>query len=285
MAYVTYEQEGQLAVITLRRPERRNALGRELCKDLRAAYEKFEADADVAVGILTGEGNFCAGRDIKETRWENGDEPHDAGFPSPDLFYYSRLTKPLIAAVNSYAFGGGMLLALAFPDLVICAESAVFELSEVQRSLLGAWELGWNLGVPRAAAMEIALGRRMSGRRAYELGLANAVVPDDELLDTAREWARQLLILPPAIIRRHRELLRLHSERPMSAEVQALWERYWDEHMHSVDFDEGDRAFLEKREAKYQINAYASDFVEQSAKNYRGTARRAVYGVDQQERV
>jgi dehydration protein DpgD len=216
MAYVTYEKEGQLAMITLRRPERRNALGRELCRDLRAAYDQFEADTDVAVGILTGQGNFCAGRDIKETRWADGDEPHDAGFPSPDLFYYSRLTKPLIAAVNSYAFGGGMLLALAFPDLVICAESAVFELSEVQRSLLGAWELGWNLGVPRAAAMEIALGYRMSGRRAYELGLANAVVPDDELVDTAREWARQLLILPPAIIRRHRELLRLHSARPMS---------------------------------------------------------------------
>ncbi|MFF4795594.1 enoyl-CoA hydratase/isomerase family protein [Streptomyces sp. NPDC001276] len=271
-----------MAVITLRRPERRNALGRELCRDLRAAYEAFEEDTDVAVGILTGEGNFCAGRDIKETRWD-AEGPHDAGFPSPDLFYYSQLTKPLIAAVNSYAFGGGMLLALAFPDLVICAESAVFELSEVQRSLLGAWELGWNLGLPRAAAMEIALGYRMSGRRAYELGLANAVVPDDQLLDTAREYAQKLLVLPPAIIRRHRELLRKHADRPMSAEVKALWERYWDEHMHSVDFDEGDRAFLEKREAKYRINAYARDFEEQSAMNYTGTARRAVYGVDQHE--
>ncbi|MFC5746587.1 enoyl-CoA hydratase/isomerase family protein [Actinomadura rugatobispora] len=281
MAYVTYEKEGRIAVITLRRPDRRNALGRDLCRDLRAAYEAFENDTDVAVGILTGEGNFCAGRDIKETRWDDPEGPHDAGFPSPDLFYYSRLTKPLISAVNSYAFGGGMLLALAFPDLVICAESAVFELSEVQRSLLGAWELGWNLGLPRAVAMEVALGYRMSGRRAHELGLANAVVPDDQLMDTAREWAQKLLVLPPAIIRRHRELLRKHADRPMSTEVKELWERYWDEHMHSVDFDEGDRAFLEKREAKYRTNAYAPDFEEQSAKNHTGTAQRAVYGADQ----
>lgn len=281
MSYVTFEKDGPIAVITLCRPERRNALGRELCRDLRAAYEAFEADEEVTVGIITGEGNFCAGRDIKETKWDNTDGPHDAGFPSPDLFYYSRLTKPLISAVNSYAFGGGMLLALAIPDLVICAESALFELSEVQRSLLGAWELGWNLGLPRPVAMEIALGYQMTGRRAYELGLANAVVPDDKLLDVAKEWARKLFVLPPAIIKRHRELVRKHADRPMSDEVKALWERYWDEHMNSADFDEGDRAFLDKRSAKYTINPYAADFEERSARNYTGSAARAVYGVDQ----
>jgi enoyl-CoA hydratase/carnithine racemase len=282
MQYVTYEKDGQIAIITLRRPERRNALGRELCRDLREAFTELEADPEVWVGILTGEGNFCAGRDLKETTWDGAEGPHDAGFPSPDLFYHNRLSKPLISAVNSYAFGGGLLLALSFPDLVICGESAVFELSEVQRSLLGAWEAGWDLGLPRPIAMEMALGYQIGGRRAYEVGLANAVVPDEKLLDTAKEWARRVLVLPPAIVKRHRELVRKHAARPMSDEVKTLWERYWDEHMNSADFDEGDRAFLEKRAAQYRIQAFAAGFEEESAKNYKGTAARARYGVDQQ---
>jgi len=71
----------------------------------------------------------------------------------------------------------------------------------------------------------------------------------------------------------------------MSNEVRTLWERYWDEHMNSADFDEGDRAFLEKRPARYRVEAFAAGFEEESAKNYTGTAARARYGVDQQEPV
>lgn len=248
-----YEGRGSHALITLNRPERRNALGAELCRDLRTAYERLEADPQILCGIITGAGTaFCAGRDVSETMWPGDGSPHEVAAPPRDLYYDNKLSKPIIGAVNGPAFGGGMIMALCFCDLVVTMDSALFELSEVQRSLLRAWDIGWNLGLPRHAAMEVALGYRLSGQRLYELGIANEVVTAaDELLPAAERRAAHFENLSQAIVRGHRELVRAHAKPVMAPEVHARWQELKAAHELTPEFDEGDRSFLDKRAPAY----------------------------------
>ena len=250
--FVSYERVGSCALITLNRPARRNALGRELCRDLRSAYESFDADGDAVAAVITGAGTaFCAGRDVKETVWSDG-QAHDVVPPPRDLYYDNELSKPVIGAVNGHAFGGGMILALCFCDLLVSARSALFEMSEVQRSLLRAWDIGWNLGLPRHSAMEIALGYRLTGQRLYELGIVNEVVDEfAELVPAALRRGEHFAGLSPAIVRGHRELVRAHSRPVMAPEVADRWRELKAAHELTSDFDEGDKAFLEKRHPAY----------------------------------
>ena len=253
MEYVKYERAGTCAVITLNRPERRNALGGELCRDLRAAYERLESDAEVKSAVITGAGSaFCAGRDIKETVWPADGGAHDVVPPPRDLYYDNALTKPVIGAVNGHAFGGGMILALCFCDLLVSVRTALFEMSEVQRSLLRAWDIGWNLGLPRHSAMEVALGYRLSGQRLHELGVVNEVVDSlDDLLPAAARWAQHFDDLSDAIVRGHKELVRAHARPQMLEAVHDRWQQLKAAHELTPDFDEGDRSFLDKREPAY----------------------------------
>lgn len=223
--YVRYEQtehEG-VVLITIDRPEKLNAISTAVMGQLAGAFHRF-AESDAFVAVLAGSGrafsagmdvieNFAAGRKTMQAPdlgedfnpfWPGEDSDEDA-----PTFYRGkqrRLEKLVIAAVHGYAFGGGFLMALA-ADLCVAADDTVFEVSEVPRGLIAGWDLGYLNGLPRHAAMELALGLRMSGRRAYELGIVNRLVAKDDLITTALELAGQLCTLPRATLIANRALV------------------------------------------------------------------------------
>ena len=223
--YVRYEQtehEG-IVLITLERPEKLNAISTTMMGQLAGAFHRFD-ESEAFVAVLTGSGrafsagmdvmeNFAAGRktmqapDIGESF--NPFWPGEASDEDAPTFYRGkqrRLQKLVIAAVHGYAFGGGFLMALA-ADLCVAADDTVFEVSEVPRGLAAGWDLGYLNGMPRHVAMELALGLRMTGRRAYELGIVNRLVAKDDLVTAALELAGQLCALPRATLTANRALL------------------------------------------------------------------------------
>lgn len=251
MPLVTYEKQGAIAVMRLNRPEKLNAMNSQLLADLRSAYEEFERDPAIFVGVITGNGRaFCAGRDIKEQAQTGGGLEDAATTHNVDLYMQNELSKPLIAAVNGFAGGSGYLLATRFVDLTVAAESAIFEITEVRLGQLYGWESGREFSLTRAACMELAFGFPLSGRRAFEVGLANDVAPNDQLMSVAMARAEHVARMPQRIIRYHRDLLRKLIP-SVPEEVQRLFTQYYQEARNSPDFVEGDRAFIEKRKTQF----------------------------------
>lgn len=225
--FVEYESlhtgDSELAVIRLNRPEKLNAINQKMHMELALAFQRF-ADSEAFVAIVTGAGRaFTAGMDVKEnldagrTTMEEPDlgelynpfwpgETSDESAPTLMRGQFRRLDKPVIAAVHGYAFGGGLLMALA-ADLCIAGESTVFEVSEVARGMISGWELGYLHRIPRHIAMELAMGLRISGQRAYEIGLVNRVVADELVLQTAIEYAERLSKLPRSALTGNRSLV------------------------------------------------------------------------------
>jgi enoyl-CoA hydratase/carnithine racemase len=218
-------EDGQIVVITLNRPEKLNAISTTVAAEFAHAFRRFDG-SDAFVAIVTGAGRaFTAGMDVMENfaAGRNTMKAPDIGddynvfWPgettdeaTPSLMsmtrQHRRLEKPVIAAVHGYAFGGGFLMAMA-ADLCVAADSTVFEVSEVPRGLVAGWDIGHLHGLPRHIAMELALGLRLSGPRAYELGLVNRLVPEPEVLPLAIELARQLCRLPRATVLANRSLV------------------------------------------------------------------------------
>ncbi len=196
MAVVETELHGQIMLIRLNRPERMNALGVELRTLMAEAFNKFRKDPDLEVAILTGTGRaFCAGEDMKESL-ERG-TPGSGGEPIEDPLREGKVEKPVIAAINGFAMGGGFMVVEA-TDLRVAARGAIFEVSEAKRWLLGGYNHGLFAGLPHPIATEMALGFRFTAERLYEVGFLNRLVDPDKLLPTAFEMAEHLLTLPPA---------------------------------------------------------------------------------------
>ena len=196
MAVVETEEHGQVLVVRLNRPERLNAMNRELRQEMARIWTDFRTSAEFEVGILTGTGRgFCAGEDMKESLADG--EPGGGEIELHDPFMSLELEKPVIAAVNGFAMGGGFML-VERTDLRVASTNAVFEVSEVKRWLLGGCDHGAIANMPYPVAMEMALGYRFTAQRFYELGFVNRLVEPDELMPTALEMARHLLTLPPA---------------------------------------------------------------------------------------
>lgn len=223
--YVRYEQtehEG-VVLITLDRPEKLNAISTTMMNQLADAFRRFD-DSDAFVAVLNGSGRaFSAGMDVMEnfaagrTKMQAPDigdnfnpfwpgEESDEDAPTFYRGKQRRLEKLVIAAVHGYAFGGGFLMALA-ADLCVAADDTVFEVSEVPRGLIAGWDLGFLNGMPRHVAMELALGLRMTGRRAYELGIVNRLVAKDDLITASLELAARLCALPRGTLIANRALL------------------------------------------------------------------------------
>ncbi|MEV3964201.1 enoyl-CoA hydratase/isomerase family protein [Nocardia sp. NPDC050193] len=251
MGYLELDRVGSVAVIRLNRPERMNALGAELLADLRAAYTEIDTDDSIAVGVITGTGRaFCAGRDMKEAN--TGDTPlsEQATSKNIDVYLENGRAKPMVSAVNGYAGGAGFYLGTRAVDLVIAAESASFQIAEVPRGILHGWQTGYWFNLSHAAAMELAFGFRIDGRRAYDCGLANAVVADGELMDTAMRWAQRIAEMPATVIAANREL-RAKLENQVPAAVEDEGSRRYRAILSSGVAAEGDRSFLEKRAARF----------------------------------
>lgn len=247
------ERRDHIMLITLNRPEVRNAVNADLTRAVGEAMDEADADASVRSVVLTGAGDkaFCAGADLKEVaRGEFSTErikPH-WGFAG---CVTHPIAKPVIAAVNGFALGGGTEIAL-WADLVVAAETAAFGLPEVKRGIIagagGAFRLAAQL--PAKAALEILLtGEPVSAADALRLGLINRVVPQDQVVPAALALAETISANAPLSVQASKRIARGIRDGTVASE-QAAWERTAAETaaiMRSADAKEGPRAFAEKR--------------------------------------
>jgi enoyl-CoA hydratase/carnithine racemase len=235
-----------VAVITLNRPDSRNALTREIREGLRDAWERFERDPALRVAILTGAGDkaFCAGGDLKEMVDTQMQVPPRDMYALP--YDTIELTKPTIAAVNGVAFAGGWMIAQAC-DLCVASTTARFAITEVKVGRSSPWATPLIHMIPQRIMMEIVLtGKPIDARRAYEVGLVNRLAEPATLLDEAKALAREILDGAPLSVRVAREMVMLSTEMGRAAALQAA--RAAAEHLYrSGDAQEGPRAFAEKR--------------------------------------
>ena len=238
--------EAGIAVITIQRPEQRNALSAEVRAGLYAAWDAFEADPAYRVAILTGAGDkaFCAGGDLKEMVERGLKVPPRDMFPLP--YDTVALSKPTIAAVNGVAFAGGWMIAQAC-DLCVASTAARFAITEVKVGRSSPWAAPLIHMIPQRVMMEIILtGKPVSAQRAYEIGLVNRLAEPGETLACAIELAREVLEGAPQSVRAGRETVMLATEMGRSAALEAA--RHASEWTYRCeDAQEGPRAFAEKR--------------------------------------
>ena len=264
---VRTERRGKVLEITLDRPPA-NAINRETSRALYAAAKELEDDPELMVGVIVGAGEriFSGGWDLKEAASGESDllleaDPVHGHGPGgfAGITEYWDLQKPLIAAVNGAAVGGGFELALAC-DLIVMAETAFFQLPEMRRGLLA--DAGALQRLPRRVPYSVAVdmlytGRRMQPAEAERWGLVNRIVPLDGLMDAARELAAEVAKGAPLAVRALKEVLHHIESMPLRDAMAAtkpgrsglpLYERM----SRSEDLLEGARAFTEKREPRWK---------------------------------
>ena len=258
MAYefVKVEREGPVTIITLNRPDVMNALHSPAHFELHEVFDNFAADPDQWVGIVTGAGDraFSAGNDLKHQAGGGKMGSPPSGFAG--LTSRFDLTKPLIAAVNGVAMGGGFEIALAC-DLIIASETATFALPEPRVGLAalagGLHRLPRMIGQKQAMGM-ILTGRRVSAAEGEKLGFVNEVAAPGELMTVAKRWAAQICELSPMSSRASKEAVyqgldEQSLEAAISGQmkypaVAALF--------RSEDFKEGPLAFAQKRAPQWK---------------------------------
>ena len=247
---VLYKVADGAAWITINRPEARNALNEAVREGLKSAFQTAESDEAVKVVVLRAAGTkaFCAGGDLKEMASVQLTIPPPDYVPQPNRTLTS--TKPVIAAVNGVAFGGGFLLAQS-ADLVIAAESAKFGITEIKIGRGAPWAapLPW-LVPPRIAMQMLVTGDPLTAERAYEVGLVNQVVADADLAAATETLVRIIVANAPLSVRAGKEMVYAVAEHGRTAAFDAA-EKIWHDVYLSEDAQEGPRAFAEKRAPKW----------------------------------
>ncbi len=253
--YSLVEREGNLTIITINRPEVMNALHAPAHDEFSAIFDDFVSDPEQWVAIITGAGDraFSAGNDLKYQA-SGGDMTRgsDTGFAGITSRFDN--PKPVIAAVNGVAMGGGFEIALAC-DLIIAAENAVFALPEPRVGLAalagGVYRLPREIGMKQALGMMLTC-RRVSVEEGKQLGFVNEVAPAGQVLEAAREWANQILECAPLSVRASKQA----AMEGMNADsLEAAMNGRYDQvnaMRHSADFIEGPLAFSEKRSPNWQ---------------------------------
>jgi len=248
MPVLETERHGQILVVRMNRPERLNALNHELRVELAKTWTEFRHDDALEVAVLTGTGRaFCAGEDMKESLAEKN--PGGRGAPMEDPFNCGTLEKPVIAAVNGFAMGGGFML-VERTDLRVAADTAVFEVSEAKRWLLGGYDHGHLANLAFPLAMEMALGFRFTAERFHQIGFLNRVVAQERVVDEAMGMARHLLTLPPAA--RVNTVHMMRRMRPVPTAVQRELAAALHGHGAKSDLLESRAAFAEKRAPNFK---------------------------------
>lgn len=248
------QDEGPLRIVTLNRPEVLNALHADANDELAAVWDEFAARDDLWVGIVTGAGPraFSAGNDLKVQaagkRRPNGPN----GFAG--ICHRFTLDKPLIAAVNGVAMGGGFETALAC-DIIVAAENAVFALPEPRVGLIAGG--GGVHRLPRMIPMKKAMGmmltgRRVSAREGYELGFVTEVVAEGEALTAAKRWAGMILECSPKAVRASKQAAYRGMDLPTLEQAMRTVFPAQQENIDSQDYLEGPRAFAEKRKPDWK---------------------------------
>ncbi len=254
---IEYRKEGNVAVITINRPDARNAVNTDVARGLEKAVDDLEADDEAWVGILTGAKTgkgyiFCAGADLKQMSVDPGGMMTErGGFAG---FVKRARTKPIIAAVDGPALAGGTEIVLAC-DLVVASRTAVFGVPEVKRNLIAAAGALFRLPrkLPRNVAMELVLTGRLDfpAERAHHFGLVNVLCEEGHALDAAKKLAAAITENAPLAVRESRRVLLESTDAPdevgwrMSAEGMAKM-------FGTEDFNEGLAAFVQKRAPQWK---------------------------------
>jgi len=248
------ERDGRLLVVTIDRPEVRNALHPPGSAELAGVFDDFAADPDLWVAIITGAGEhaFSAGNDLKYQS-AGGDRSARPATGFAGITSRYDLTKPMIAAVNGVAMGGGFEAALAC-DLIVASQNAMFALPEVRVGLAalagGLHRLPRTIGSKRAMGM-ILTGRKVTAAEGHELGFVNEVVAEGEALMAARRWAELILEASPMSVRASKQVVTQGLEQ---TGVRAASERAYDAveaMVRSEDYIEGPNAFTAKRPPRW----------------------------------
>lgn len=243
---VLYEVTGRVAVITLNRPERRNALSQEVRAGLYDAWARFDADKTAHVAVLTGAGDraFCAGMDLKEASANALKIPPRDFFPV--LGESVNVGKPTIAAINGAAIAGGWLIAQGC-DLCIAAEHATFAVSEAKVGRGTPWASPLIHMLPQRVLMEMLLtGDPFTAQRLCDLGFVNRVIPGDKLLSESIAMGERIAANAPLTVRACRDLVYAATELGRSA-ARRRGDQLFEPVYLSDDAQEGPRAFAEKR--------------------------------------
>ena len=258
MTAVLVDQDGPVLIVTLNRPEKKNAVNSEVMCRLYDAWTQLDRDDALRVAILTGRGDtFCAGMDLSEIGKLGSGKPENEYMArvmkEPAVIYGAwlktyRPTKPVILAAEGFARAGGTEI-LQGTDIRVAGESAMFGVTEVQRGLFpmagSAVRLRRQIGYAVAAEMLLA-GEDLPARRAHELGLVNHVVPDGQALAKAKEIAARIARNGPLAVKAILATLR-ETETLSESQAFEIEQRYGMAVMRSEDAREGPRAFLEKR--------------------------------------
>lgn len=245
-----------VALVTLNRPDARNAVSAELAASLEGVVRQTEADPDIRVVVLTGAGDkaFCAGADLKAVAAGQADALFRADYGFAGITDAPR-GKAWIAAVNGPALAGGLEIALSC-DMIVAADGASFGLPEVKRSLVAAAGGIYRLPrrLPRAIALElIATGDALDGARAHALGLVNYLVPAAQLLDQALALAARIAANAPAAVRESLGIAR-QADDLTDTQLGRMSHEALARIALTDDFREGPRAFVEKRAPRWTGN-------------------------------
>lgn len=251
--HVIYEKRDHVAYVTLNRPERMNALDAHSHAELIEIFDDFERDDDAWLAIVTGAGDraFSAGNDLKATAQASADGEARVG-PGTRFAAITRgydCPKPLIAAVNGIAAGGGFEIALAC-DVVIAADTARFGLPEPRVGMIAG--AGGIHRLARQIPVKLAMGMLLTGRlvpadEGQRLGFVNEVVPASELMDAAQRWADEMLECSPLLLQITKEAAQAGHGLTVDQAIAGDWESRIPRMLTSEDYIEGPQAFAEKR--------------------------------------
>ncbi len=246
---VEKKEDGKIWVITLNRPDKRNALTLDMMYELEDIWRDYQADEEARVAIITGAGDkaFCAGADLLT--------PPKIVRPGPfkiPIFSPEDVWKPTIAAINGHCIAGGALIAHDC-DIRIAAEGAEFGIAEAMRNMPASWIRDLTLHMSIGHCMELVLwgDQRVSAQRSYEMGFYNKVVPAVRLMDEAMEWADRMLSLAPRAVRNFKEIIKRGAY--MEPKLGRAFGQALEQNLRGMeDSAEAGAAFKEKRRPNFK---------------------------------
>jgi enoyl-CoA hydratase/carnithine racemase len=255
--FCSVEIDGRLMLVTLNRPERRNALNGPANHELGDVFDRFESNPELWIAIVTGAGEqaFCAGADLRDGTASGGGSKSPVpatGFAGLTSRFNRK--KPVIAAVNGAAMGGGFELALAC-DIVVAAERARFGLTEPRVGLAalggGIQRLIREVGLKRANGL-LLTGKQISAAQAMDLGVVNEVVSDGELIAAARRWADEIMLCSPASIAATKAIANALDGQSVQQSLESMFKLPEVTGLfRSPDSKEGPTAFAERRPPRW----------------------------------